>query len=80
MNRKGRPRHSLRSLCLPMILADIPPQAIAAEIGAHRTSVTGWIRDLGFLLMYVTAEERAHLVARRQANLLPVARRDDRRK
>ncbi len=58
---------SLKARVLALVLSDEPAKTIAAELSLAPNSACRWIHVLGFRLMYVTREERAHLMARRKA-------------
>lgn len=64
---RGKPAvlHQLKARIRAMVLADqsAKPIGLAVDLSAGRAC--DWIHKLGFRRMYVTAEERAWLMARR---------------
>lgn len=49
------------------LLRDCAAKEVAAVAGVSPVNACKWAHALGFRRMYVTAEERAHLMARRAA-------------
>jgi hypothetical protein len=56
---------AIKAQVTAMVLDDTPAKVIAVAIDRSVKNTCGWITSLGFRRMYVTAEERAHLMARR---------------
>ncbi len=57
----------LKAKILALVLADASAKYIGHEVDLTAGKACRWIHVLGFRRMYVTREERAHLMARRKA-------------
>lgn len=51
-----------------LLLKDEPSKVVASHLGISPTNACKWAHVLGFRRMYVTKEERAHLLKRRTRN------------
>jgi len=61
----SRPRNPHRAAIEAGLLADESLKTIAVSIGLSITCLSKWAASLGYRRMFVTTEERRHLMARR---------------
>lgn len=62
----SRPRNPHRAAIETGLRADESLKAIGASIGLSIACLSKWAAYLGYRRMFVTAEERAHLMRRRE--------------
>lgn len=56
---------ALKASITASVLTDTTAKGVAFDVGISQTNACKWIRTIGFRLMYVTDDERTHLLARR---------------